>query len=40
VGNDERIHKSVWDMENYPWRMMGGMDKYICTWYVILMEDG
>ncbi len=41
VGEDERIHqKFVWDMENFPWRVMGGMKKGVRTWYVILMEDG
>jgi hypothetical protein len=40
VGDDEGIHKRVvWDMENFLWRVMGGMEKYVCTWYVILMED-
>jgi len=27
-------------MENFPWRVMGGMKKGVRTWYVILMEDG
>jgi hypothetical protein len=31
----------VWDMENSSiLRMMGGMEKDVRTWYVILMEDG
>jgi len=27
-------------MENSPWRAMGRMKKGVCTWYVILIEDG
>jgi hypothetical protein len=31
----------VWDMENSSLlRVMGGMEKNVYTWYVILMEDG
>jgi hypothetical protein len=31
----------VWDMENSSLlKVMGGMEKNVCTWYVILMEDG
>jgi hypothetical protein len=41
MGEDEGIHKKVmWDMENSLWRVVGGMEKDVCTWYVILMEDG
>jgi len=41
MGKDEGIHKRlVWDMENYLWKVMGGMEKNVCIWYVILMEDG
>jgi hypothetical protein len=41
VGEDEGIHKRVvWDMENSLWKMMGRMEKYVHTWYVILIEDG
>jgi hypothetical protein len=29
----------MWDMKNSPWKMMGGMEKDVRTWYVILMED-
>jgi len=40
VGEDEGIHKRVvWDMANSLWRMMGGMEKDVRTWKVILMED-
>jgi hypothetical protein len=30
----------VWDMENSPSKMMRGMEKYVHTRYVMLMEDG
>jgi hypothetical protein len=30
----------VWDMENFPWKMVGGMEKDVYTWYVILMDEG
>jgi hypothetical protein len=33
-------YKVVWDMENFPWKVMGGMEKDVYTWHVILMEDG
>ncbi len=32
VGEDEGIHqKLVWAMENFPWRVMGGMKKGVHT---------
>jgi len=37
------MHKKqfVWDIENYfLLRVMGGMEKDVHIWYVILMEDG
>jgi hypothetical protein len=35
------IRDFVWDMENSSLlKMMRGMEKYVRTWYVILMEDG
>jgi hypothetical protein len=40
VGEDDGIHKRiVRDMENSLWRVMGGMEKDVHTWHVILMED-
>jgi len=27
-------------MENFPWKMMGGMEKDVRIWYVMLKENG
>jgi hypothetical protein len=37
----EFIRNFLWDMENFfVLKVGGGMENDVCTWYVILMEDG